>query len=277
MGPAQVEVHAEMEERHWWFAGRRMILRALAAQILADAEHATIVDVGCGTGGNAGALAERYRVIGIDPSPLAVAHARARHPGVRFEVGSDPELLGDDAHGADLFLLMDVLEHVEDAGNLLERVVACAKPGAHVLVTVPAGMELWSEHDTALGHLRRYEPETLRPLWAALPVEVRLLSPFNARLYAPIRAARVLGRWRRRAWGGAGTDLARAPGPLNHLLTLVFGAESGALIDALSNHCTPAFRRGVSLVAVLRKETDAPWSSEVREHAFPRAVAGNAS
>ena len=55
-----------MEERHWWFLGKRHIIKTLLAALPASGERDLVVDVGCGPGGNVGALADSYDVAGID-------------------------------------------------------------------------------------------------------------------------------------------------------------------------------------------------------------------
>lgn len=57
---------------------------------------------------------------------------------------------------ADLVLLMDVLEHVEDDRQLLDECLHAVPSGARVLITVPAFQFLWSGHDVFLEHQRRY-------------------------------------------------------------------------------------------------------------------------
>jgi hypothetical protein len=52
---------------------------------------------------------------------------------------------------------MDVLEHVENDLNLLQLSLQEAKPGATILITVPAFQSLWSPHDVYLEHFRRYK------------------------------------------------------------------------------------------------------------------------
>lgn len=65
---------------------------------------------------------------------------------------------------ADLFLLTDVLEHVEDDSNFLHSIVSKAKPGAIFIITVPCFMSLWSYHDEYLKHFRRYRLDQLEDL-----------------------------------------------------------------------------------------------------------------
>jgi SAM-dependent methyltransferase len=63
----------------------------------------------------------------------------------------------------DLLLMLDVLEHVrDDAVFLHERVTRNLKPGGFALISVPAWPELFTAHDSALGHFRRYRPGEFR-------------------------------------------------------------------------------------------------------------------
>jgi SAM-dependent methyltransferase len=254
MDASQLALHAEMEEKHWWFLGRRRILRALLAQLLPPGEERLVVDVGCGTGGTAGALAREYRVVGIDTAETAVQLARAKFPGVRFWCGELAELPREVDAGAELYLLTDVLEHVSDDFLLLSTVLARCPAGGHILITVPAHEHLWSGHDEALGHYRRYDTERLQATWEGLPVSVRLLSYFNARLYPVVRAARSLSRLSGRSHGTMGTDLRVPAGPVNRLLAGCLGGESSVLVGALEGRRGRAYRTGSSLVAVLRVE-----------------------
>ena len=74
----QFQLHAEIEDRHWWFVGRRRIIERLVAEILPPSPQTTIINVGCGTGANIARLAEHYRAIGIDTSAEAIARRRGR-------------------------------------------------------------------------------------------------------------------------------------------------------------------------------------------------------
>lgn len=244
-------LHADAEGMHWWFRARRRILTRITHRILGDA-RATVVDVGCGTGGNIAALADSYSCIGIDPAADAIELARERHPRVEFIAGDAPEDLPARGRDADLFVLSDVLEHLDDDRGLLSAIVEGSRPGAHLLITVPADPSLWSRHDVTLGHRRRYDMATLSALWDGLPVTVRLLSAFNARLFAAVKIARMLGRLRGRSIGACGTDITVPRRPLNAFLERVFAGESTRLIAALDRRRIP-YRRGSSLIAVLRR------------------------
>lgn len=257
MQSAQFALHAQIEQSHWWFVARRAIMRGLIGEVLPPDPKTLIVDVGCGAGANLAALADDYRCLGIDASVEAVDLARRRFPQVRFITGLAPDDLEEAASQARLFLLMDVLEHVADDFELLSRLLAAASPGAYFLITVPADWALWSPHDEAFGHYRRYTMQRFSETWAGLPVETCLLSYFNSRLYPLVRWIRERNRRRGAAAGAAGTDFEIPRWPLNGLLQRCFAGEERALRRQLRRHehgdDVPAYQRGVSLIALLRR------------------------
>ncbi len=250
----QFELHADIEDRHWWFLGRRKIMERIVRRVLPPSRQTTVVDVGCGTGANIAALARDYCCVGIDTSPQAIRFAQGRFPNVRFLCGSAPAELGSIAADARMFLLMDVLEHVDDDCAFLSGLLAAASPGAHFLLTVPANPSLWTEHDVSFGHYRRYDISRLQRTWDGLPVTVRLLSHYNSRLYPIVKVVRAASRRRGHARGIAGTDFTMPVAPLNVLLDWILAGEAGVLVNALEGRRCQGFSSGVSLVALLRRE-----------------------
>ncbi|MGE0610031.1 MAG: class I SAM-dependent methyltransferase [Pirellulales bacterium] len=253
MQSEQFELHADIEQRHWWFVARRRILKALVAEVLPQSPETVVVDVGCGTGANIAALADQYRCVGIDTSTDAIEFARQRFPDVQFRQGFAPEDLGEIASQAGLFLLTDVLEHVPDDFALLSKLLAAAKPGAYFLITVPADLSLWSEHDESFGHYRRYDEARLKQVWKGLAVTPLLTSYYNSRLCPIVRMSRAASRRRGKAGGQAGTDFWMPSAPANWALTTIFSGESRRLLKVIRDQ-SGGFRSGVSLVAMLRRE-----------------------
>lgn len=244
-----------MEERHWWFTGRREIIRRLVHRVLPPgAHHGMLVDIGCGTGGNLAAFSGEYLCYGWDPSEEGIRLARQRYPGLKFSAGSFEEAAASLSPQPDVILAMDVLEHVKEDREFFAKLVKALKPGGHLLITVPAGMELWSPHDVTVGHHRRYTQAELERLWADQPVTATLISYYNARLYPIVRLVRTLTRLRKKTAGEADTDFKMPPAPLNGLLNRIFAGEGNMLIDLVDGKRRKGFARGVSLIALLKKE-----------------------
>ena len=102
----------------------------------------------------ADAHARGWQVVGVDYSPAALAAARAR--GLRLVRGDAHRLPFADG-SFDLVMSTDAWEHLEDHESVAAEAHRVLRPDGTLLVAVPAGMELWSDHDVALGHHRRYE------------------------------------------------------------------------------------------------------------------------
>jgi len=91
MQSQQFQVHATLEDQHWWFVARREIILRVVKLLCSAKPGATIVDVGCGTGANIAALAQQnYRCFGIDTSEEAISIAQKRFPNVTFTLGDAP-------------------------------------------------------------------------------------------------------------------------------------------------------------------------------------------
>lgn len=255
MKEAQHRLQATLERTHWWHRGKRKILRCLLEDLVPPGTGRRVVEVGCGVGENLGHLAGDYHCIGLDISDDALGWARAHFPHIPFKRGDSPGCFDEELSQADAVLLLDVLEHIDDDQGFLAEVVRWMRPGAFLFITVPAEPSLWGVHDESLGHRRRYTEKTARALWINQSVIPILVSPYNARLYPLAWVARTLSKWLARPWGGAGTDVGHLPRPLGEALAWIFGGESGALLRALKTE-TPAYRRGLSLLIVLRKEGD---------------------
>jgi len=98
---------------------------------------------------------------------------------------------------ADLVLLLDVLEHVEDDAGCLARYADLARTGTHFLVSVPAGPWLWSRHDEFLGHVRRYRRRPLEALLRGAGLTVVRTGCIFALVLPAVAAIRLAELWMR--------------------------------------------------------------------------------
>jgi ubiquinone/menaquinone biosynthesis C-methylase UbiE len=156
---------ASVEREHWWFRAKRE--RALEQLALRPSRSGVVVDVGCGTGELATSLREsgEHKVVGVDVSEYALAHANKRLGG---GFGSGFQLFRASADQLPLrtgsvarLVSMDVIEHLDDDIAALREYRRVVEPGGSIVIAVPAYQWAWSAHDEALGHRRRY---TLRRL-----------------------------------------------------------------------------------------------------------------
>ena len=121
----------------------------------------SILDIGCGAGGNIKILGEFGSVTGLDISEEALKFART-HGVFKDLILGDAEYLPFPDGAFDLVSAFDVLEHVPDDRKAITEIFRVLKRGGYALITVPAHRWLWSRHDEALHHLRRYTTNELR-------------------------------------------------------------------------------------------------------------------
>lgn len=212
---------AAAEQASWWFRGRRRVLDAVVGR-LGLAPDSRLCDLGCGTGGNLAMLAGYGQVTGVERDPAAAQMARDA-TGLDVREGS-AEATGLDSDSFDIVCLLDVLEHLPDEAPALAEITRILRPGGLLLLTVPAFPMLWSGHDVALHHCRRYRRTGLARVLLNAGFELEWLSYYNAALFPPVAAVRV-GR-RLLGGGTAKADLgATTEGPAARLLEAVFAAE----------------------------------------------------
>lgn len=235
----------EVDEHHWWYRGRRAIIAVELARLPLPRDG-RVLDAGCGSGRTLRELARFGEVSGIELDPDAAALARSRGD-YDVRVGRLEELPWAE-ESFDLVTCLDVIEHTADDRATLAELHRVTKPGGWMLVTVPAYQALWSAHDVANHHYRRYERRPLREVSRAAGWEVRRITSFNS-LLLPVAAAYRLAQ-RRRASDAGGEyrpDLHVGPAWLNGILERPLRAEARWLAGGRT---LPA---GLSLLAILQR------------------------
>ncbi len=184
MDDEEIAKSAALEERHWWYAERRAMVRRTASAWPAGRG----LDVGCAGGGNTAVLRDLgWSVTGLEYSRAGAEIARSR--GLDVVRGDGTRLPFPDAT-FDLVMATDVWEHIEDDRSVASETARVLRPGGRVLVAVPCSMKLWSGHDVALGHFRRYEREQLIALVSGAGLEVVDIWSWNVLLRPVVRARR---------------------------------------------------------------------------------------
>jgi SAM-dependent methyltransferase len=244
----ELERMAGFEDWYWWHRGRRTIVRRILRRHASPGSR--ILDVGCGTGATTASLSAFGDVIGLDLGPAALRHARAR--GLPVARGS-AERLPVRAASLDVVVALDVLEHLDDDRRALDEMLRVLRPGGLLLATVPAYAFLWSGHDDAIGHRRRYVRRQLRERVAGAGFEIALCSYIMGSIL-PIAvvvrlAERLLGRR-----GPARADYPTLPRPLNSALAHIVGL-GGLLVPVV----TLPF--GLSIIVVGRRPAAAARDS----------------
>lgn len=229
MEGTEVRRLTEVEDRHWWYQERRQLLTARVASLTPG----TALDVGAAGGGNTRVLQARgWRATALEYGPEGAEVCAER--GI-------PVLRGDATRlplapaSLDLVVAFDVLEHLDDDKAAAKGVYEALRPGGTFLVAVPCDMRLWSQHDVAVGHVRRYERAELVDLLAGAGFAIDDVRSWMV-LLRPVVALR------RRS--SSGSDLDDPPRWLNRSLHAVVALERWLPVGSLP---------GVSLLVTARR------------------------
>jgi SAM-dependent methyltransferase len=212
---------ADHDTRHWWYRARRRVLAGLIRRRITLPSSAQILEIGCGTGHNLGMLSEFGRVdaIEIDSASRAIAEQRL---GRSIGTAPLPDLDGVPNGHYDLIALLDVLEHVEDDCAALIAIKTRLKTTGRLLLTVPAHPWMWSGHDVANHHHRRYTRAALLAVVQDAGFRIERISAFNSLLFPAAILQRMLAKITGRE-GSADT----LPSPLiNAVFERIFGLEA---------------------------------------------------
>lgn len=150
---------AAEETKSFWHRARREIAGEAIDRHISNQHHNDILDIGCGTGGNFSLLAEYGSVNGVDFSPEAIKFAE-RFPFTSLQQADATQLSFPNGTYS-LVTAFDVLEHISLDTKAMGEIWRVLKPGGVLVATVPAFQWLWTEHDVALHHCRRYTKQLL--------------------------------------------------------------------------------------------------------------------
>jgi 2-polyprenyl-3-methyl-5-hydroxy-6-metoxy-1,4-benzoquinol methylase len=235
------EAYPAGSEQHFWHRARNAIVaKTLKKALIAEglAENAAVLEVGCGPGiAVAGLRAQGLNVIGSElarPEPLPAAAAHV-HLGV--DAMTLPAATRDEIKA---LLLLDVIEHLPEPASFIRQLSASFPAAQLVIVTVPAGPEVWSNYDTHFGHYRRYTKASLSADLTGAGLHADRPRAFFFLLYLAALALKLTGKQRE--------VRQQAPSllPLHRLLVFYFAVEA-FFLRALP------FLPGLSLLAVARR------------------------
>jgi len=205
---------------HWWYVARRQVLADVIARHVPLPPAPRVLEIGCGTGHNLGMLGQFGTVDAVELDDDARALA-TRALGRAVLPARLPDLPALPAARYDLIALLDVLEHVPEDRATLAAISGRLAPGGSLLVTVPQHQWMWSSHDVANHHVRRYDQASLTAAFAGSGLQLRLLTSFNSLLFPLAVAQRLASRISGRE-GRQDDDLAA---PVNALFRTIFSLE----------------------------------------------------
>ena len=144
----------------WWYDARRIMLeRELSSTPLKSG--AKILDLAAACGGNFDICSQYGKVIGLDISWSSIDYCKKKK-SVPL-VPANAEILPFAKESIDIVVALDVLEHLKDDSCSMREIQRVLKKNTGKLIfNTPAFMALFSGHDIAFHHYRRYQASDLR-------------------------------------------------------------------------------------------------------------------
>jgi SAM-dependent methyltransferase len=246
MNPEEYTNLARIETKHWFYVGKRDIVRHWIQQFHPLRPEHILADCGAGTGFFAVEMSPRCQVLAVDDYEDSLRLLRDRLGDARVRKGSCASLPLEN-NSVDILTALDVIEHVEDDRAAVREFLRVLKPGGIAVITVPALMALWSDWDVTLRHFRRY---TRKSLLAVVPdgFVVRHVNYVNVAVLPLVWAVRKFRALKQKLGSNVSSRSEDSIPPefLNRWLRWIF--------VKLACQRAVSFPAGVGLIVVLQKK-----------------------
>ena len=200
---------------HWWWQSRRRFVVSWLVRLAARRPLGRILDIGSGDG----IFFDDFSLFGepwgvetdaslVDPAGKWASRIKVAPFGAEYE----------DSRDYDLVTMLDSIEHIEDDAAAVRRAAGLLKPGGLLFATVPALPSLWSVHDEANRHFRRYTRPALRTLLESAGLEVETVGFFFGWPVLPLYARKLIGFGRTRTQAAGEYEVLPPPRALNAVL-----------------------------------------------------------
>ncbi len=183
----------DLENTHWYFRGKRTLVKKVLSRLLNSQTNYRLLDVGCGTGNILLMLQDFGEAVGVDSSSVALEFCRTRNLShLQLTLPDQPLPFQDETF--DVACAFDLLEHIEDDLAFLKEMKRVTRKKGRILLIVPAHPQLWSDHDVALHHKRRYTRKQFQQIIENAGLEIQRMSYFNSILFPAAIGYRTLKR-----------------------------------------------------------------------------------
>jgi SAM-dependent methyltransferase len=219
MESAEIRTLAAVEDHHWWYRERRALL---ARELSRLGRPGRAADIGAAGGGNTRVFMQHgWHAVALDHSLTAVEVARDRGiPAAQMDARRLPISSGS----LDLLTAFDVLEHIDEDYLVAAEITRVLRPGGTALIAVPCDMALWSAHDEACGHVRRYTRDSLTEVMHKADLAIERIWSWNVLLRPALAVHRKSLK---------GSDLGAVNPLLNAALTAIIVTERYLPVQSL--------------------------------------------
>lgn len=236
------------ESFNWYFISRKNFFFNILDKYIIKKKN-KILDIGSGTGIILKDLYKYGDVIGIDTSKKSIELCKSRNLNCRY---GNAESLPFKDESFDIVTAFGVIEHVDDDQKVLNEITRVLKKNGYFMMECPAYKFLWSEHDVALHHKRRYTIKELKKKISKSGLEIEKISYIYFFIFFPVIILRVFRKIFRRM-GNNGRSIEsdpfdKIPKLLNKFLMMLGKLEA----QILKKNKLPF---GVSIICLAKKKS----------------------
>ncbi len=238
----------ELDQNYWWFVGVRSMVDTLLALSVSNKKNlGKVLDVGCGTGALLDKLKDRSEELwGLDVSEEALNFCRMRgHKNLVLADATKTGLLSD---YFDVITAIGVIEHIKDDKAFINEMRRILKPGGVIIILTSSFPFLWSIHDVANEHIKRYYLREFKSEMGEGGFSTIRISHMNFFLFLPIATVLLLHRL---VFGTNSKKperiLPKVPSLVNFFLILILKIESRLMYWI-------TLPWGISMIGVFRKK-----------------------
>lgn len=229
------------ETDDWLKTARARLLHQLVARHRPSDRPLELLEVGAGAGQNLPTLSQFGVVDAIEVNSLGREAINARNVTRSTFAEAVPFPL---ERRYDVICALDVIEHLPDDREALQWMHDLLRPEGLLVITVPAYQWLFSDHDRALGHFRRY---TRPRLQAALPPRMDILGAGYFTHFAFPLAVCARAAWSLKRMGRA--EPAKQASPRGRLVERTLARLHDAELALIARGYQPPFGLSAYLVA----------------------------
>ncbi|MBF0363784.1 MAG: class I SAM-dependent methyltransferase [Oligoflexia bacterium] len=180
----------DTEESNWWYRSRRRIIHNYLSDRYPKTPDRKILDVACAIGTNFFKFKEYGTITGIDVSEESLNICKKR--GIDRVVKADVLNLPFENNSFDMIFSFDALEHFENDTAAIHELSRVLKNDGAIIVTVPANMLLWSNHDVSYHHFRRYTSHDLKVKFCNNGFKMEFITYWSMAIFFPVLMLRKI-------------------------------------------------------------------------------------
>jgi 2-polyprenyl-3-methyl-5-hydroxy-6-metoxy-1,4-benzoquinol methylase len=229
----------ELQNSHWWFRGRKDIVKYILKNIIKN-NHNLILDIGSGSGGMISAIKELGTIESVELNKKLFYDLKKMNIKKIYHYDITKKRPNKKYN---IITLFDVLEHIKNDEELLLQINNnLLKKRGVLVITVPAYNWLWTIHDDLNIHYRRYTKKEINRKLKKARLSIIKSTYFMTLLFPLAIASRV----KIKLFQLKSLDLYMPPFFVNKVLHNIFVFER-RIIDKIS------FPFGLSILIIAQK------------------------